>query len=222
MAPRRCPAARSSADRVLAWLDELIERTCPTPPVARWADPRRRHRGPLRQRPRCRPAQPAGACRHARPGALPAGAEFGRALTEFLGTDRGHARPPLAAMRLRSGPPARADGRELGSVKAYNLDRARTPSLQATQHSLMEQFGMPAIPPAELERDRRSDDPDLGAARSGDAAADRRGRERPLRLAAARDRGCRRRSAHGAARSFLESAATRRSAARDAAARRQP
>jgi hypothetical protein len=36
-------------------------------------------------------------------------------------------------------------------IRAYNLDRARTTSLHATQQSLMEQFGMPAISPAELE-----------------------------------------------------------------------
>ena len=36
--------------------------------------------------------------------------------------------------------------------RAYNLDRARTPSVQAALGALMEQFGMPAIPPAELER----------------------------------------------------------------------
>jgi pimeloyl-ACP methyl ester carboxylesterase len=34
--------------------------------------------------------------------------------------------------------------------KAYNLDRARTTSLHDTQQSLMEQFGIPAIPPTEL------------------------------------------------------------------------
>jgi ubiquinone/menaquinone biosynthesis C-methylase UbiE len=37
-------------------------------------------------------------------------------------------------------------------IKAYNLDRARTPGLQAAQHSLMEQFGIPAIPPTDLAR----------------------------------------------------------------------
>lgn len=37
-------------------------------------------------------------------------------------------------------------------IKAYNLDRTRTASLHATQQSLMEQFAMPAIPRAELDR----------------------------------------------------------------------
>ena len=37
-------------------------------------------------------------------------------------------------------------------IKAYNLDRALTPSLQATQRTLMEQFGMAAIQPVELAK----------------------------------------------------------------------
>ena len=36
--------------------------------------------------------------------------------------------------------------------QAYNVDRARTPSVQAALGSLMEQFGVPAIPSAELAR----------------------------------------------------------------------
>ena len=35
---------------------------------------------------------------------------------------------------------------------AYNLDRARTPSVLAALGGLMEHFGLPAIPEAELER----------------------------------------------------------------------
>lgn len=36
--------------------------------------------------------------------------------------------------------------------KAYNVDRARTPSVQATLGALMAQFGAPAIPATDLER----------------------------------------------------------------------
>ena len=36
--------------------------------------------------------------------------------------------------------------------EAYNLDRARTPSVQAALSVLMEQFGMPAIPTGDLAR----------------------------------------------------------------------
>jgi pimeloyl-ACP methyl ester carboxylesterase len=46
--------------------------------------------------------------------------------------------------------------REMGeswrSIKAYNLERARASNLRATQHRLMETFGMPAIAPADLAR----------------------------------------------------------------------
>jgi len=38
------------------------------------------------------------------------------------------------------------------SIKAYNLERARASNLRATQHRLMEIFGMPAIAPADLAR----------------------------------------------------------------------
>ena len=37
-------------------------------------------------------------------------------------------------------------------IKAYNLDRAHASELHAAQHSLMEHFGMPAIPPTDLAR----------------------------------------------------------------------
>ena len=37
-------------------------------------------------------------------------------------------------------------------LKAYNLDRALTPSVQAAFHVLMQQFGLPAIPAEDLAR----------------------------------------------------------------------
>jgi ubiquinone/menaquinone biosynthesis C-methylase UbiE len=43
-------------------------------------------------------------------------------------------------------------GEQWDDIKAYNLDRARAPDLRATQRGLMELFGFPAIPPADLER----------------------------------------------------------------------
>lgn len=49
-----------------------------------------------------------------------------------------------------------AMGRQMGeswrSIKSYNLERARASHLRATQHRLMEIFGMPAIAPADLAR----------------------------------------------------------------------
>ena len=48
--------------------------------------------------------------------------------------------------------------REIGErwapFEAYNLDRARAPASMAALHALMEQFAMPQIPPADLERIR--------------------------------------------------------------------
>ena len=79
--------------------------------------------------------------------------EFAHALTDFIvrpteDTHDGLWRRcafDLDGMRNRM-------GERWQRIKAYNLDRALTPSLQATQHSLMEQFGMPAIEPTELAK----------------------------------------------------------------------
>ena len=79
--------------------------------------------------------------------------EFGQALTAFLSGPDEETHDGLWRYcafdldRLR-----RQMGESWDLIKAYNLDRARASSLHATQQSLMEQFGMPAIPPAELER----------------------------------------------------------------------
>ena len=140
------------ADRVLAWLGELIERTCSSPPAlvgqilggaiaARFASNQgdRLSRLVLVDTLGLCPFHPT--------------LEFGLALSEFI------ARPAedthdrlwrrcafdLDGMRNRM-------GESWQRVKAYNLDRALTRSLQATQHSLMEQFGMSAIQPAELAK----------------------------------------------------------------------
>jgi pimeloyl-ACP methyl ester carboxylesterase len=79
--------------------------------------------------------------------------EFGLALTEFIArpTEDTHDRLwqrcafDLDGLRERM-------GESWEWLKAYNLDRARATNLHAVQHSLMTHFGMPAIPPAELER----------------------------------------------------------------------
>ena len=197
------------ADRVLAWLGELIERTCPTPPAlvgqilggaiaARFASDHgdRLSQLVLVDALGLAPFQPA--------------PEFGLALTEFIAepTEDTHDRLwrrcafDLDGMRERM-------GESWEWLKAYNLDRARTPSLQAAQHSLMEQFGMPAIPPAELARIAVPTTLIWGRHDLATQLRDRRGRERPLRMAAARDRERRRRSAHRAARSVPESACAR-------------
>ena len=135
-------------DGMLAWLDDLIECTCPTAPTlvghilggaiaARFASDRseRLSRLVLVDALGLAAFQPT--------------PNFGLALTEFISdpTEDTHDRLwsrcafDLDAMRNRL-------GERWEWIKAYNLDRARTPGLQAAQHSLMKQFGMPAIPPA--------------------------------------------------------------------------
>jgi pimeloyl-ACP methyl ester carboxylesterase len=141
-------------DRVLAWLGELIERTCATPPVlvgqilgaaiaARFAA---RHGSKLR----ClvlsdalglAPFQPA--------------PEFGAALSAFImePSPENHDRLwqrcafDLDALRDRM-------GESWEHLRAYNLDRAQAPELKPIQQSLMERFGFAAIPPQELDRIR--------------------------------------------------------------------
>lgn len=140
------------AERVLDWLDELIDRACPEPPVlvgqivggaiaARYAADRRERpsRLVLVDSLGLAPFRPA--------------PEFGRALTDFVTepTEETHdelwRRCAYDLDRLRD-----HMGERWESLKSYNLDRARDPDLPATQRSLMERFGQPAIPPAELDR----------------------------------------------------------------------
>lgn len=143
-------AGAMDGDRVIAWVGELIARTCTTPPTlvgqilggaiaARFAS-RQSHRIArlvLVDALGLAPFQPT--------------PEFGLALTEFITQpaedthDRLWQRCAFDLDRLRDGM-----GESWERLRAYNLDRARAPSLKPTQQSLMEQFGMPAIPPAEL------------------------------------------------------------------------
>jgi pimeloyl-ACP methyl ester carboxylesterase len=140
------------ADRVLAWLDELIERTCSAPPVlvghafggaigARFAAD---HEGRL-----------AGLVLVDALGLAnfePA-PEFAGALADFFveptedAYDRvwQHCALDLGRLRHRM-------GERWDQLKAYNLERARTPSVMVAVDSLMKQFGFQAIPSADLAR----------------------------------------------------------------------
>ncbi len=139
-------------DLVLDWLDALIDRTCPTPPTvvghvlggaiaARFAAVagERLDRLVLVDALGLAPFRPA--------------PEFGRALGEFAAgpTEETHDRLwrrcafDLDALR-------RGLGERWDWMRAYDLDRARTPELGATQQGLMERFGLPAIPSEDLER----------------------------------------------------------------------
>jgi pimeloyl-ACP methyl ester carboxylesterase len=140
------------ARRVDAWLGELIEQTCESPPAlvgqtlggaiaARFAGDQghRLSRLVLVDTFGLSEFQPA--------------PEFGLALTQFLAqpSERTHRSLwrycafDLDGLRQRM-----AENWE--PFEAYNLDRARSPNVQAALSTLMEQFGMPAIPPDELAR----------------------------------------------------------------------
>ena len=139
-------------ERILAWLDDLIECTCPTPPTlvghilggaiaARFASNRgeRISRLVLVDALGLAAFQPS--------------PEFGLALTEFIAepTEETHDRLwsrcafDLDTLRNRL-------GTRWEWIKAYNLDRARAAGLRATQHALMEEFGVLAIRPPVLAR----------------------------------------------------------------------
>ncbi len=140
------------AARVLAWLGELIERTCPSPPAlvgyalgggiaARFAgiDGDRINRLVLVDALGLTRFEPA--------------PDFGLALNDFLAqpTERTHdylwqhCALDLDGLRRRMG------GR-WEPFKAYNVDRAGTLSVKAALGALMGEFGVAAIPPAELAR----------------------------------------------------------------------
>ncbi len=140
------------AELVVAWLDDLIECTCSTAPVlvgqilggaiaARFAIERgdRVEMLVLVDSLGLTTFQPA--------------PEFGSALMAFVEqpTEETHERLwrrctfDLDAMRSRL-------GERWDWIAAYNVDRANAAELRATAHGLMEHFGMPAIPPAQLAR----------------------------------------------------------------------
>ena len=140
------------ANRVSAWLGELIERTCPSPPVL---------------------------VGHMLGGAIAArfAVDHSDRLSQLVLVDSfgiGRFRPALrfvlALIRYIAHPTERSFGGLLRHCtvdpdgyrdhmggrwepyQAYVLDRARTPSVKAALRILMSQFGLPAIPPADLAR----------------------------------------------------------------------
>jgi pimeloyl-ACP methyl ester carboxylesterase len=143
---------RIESGRVMEWLGALIEQNCETSPAlvgqllggaiaARYASEhsRRLRRLVLVDSFGLRPFQPA--------------PEFGLALSNFLAepTERTHTDLwhhcafNLEALRQRM-------GERWQPFEAYNLDRARTPSVQAAVATLMEHFGVPAISTSDLAR----------------------------------------------------------------------
>ena len=175
------------ADRVLRWLGELIERTCPTPPVlvgrviggtigarspsstppdspswcswTRSAWPRSsRRRG---SRSRCT------ASSRTRPNTV-------RRFMEFCAFD-------LDGVRERLGV-------RWEPFAEYAVELARTPSVQAAMRGLIGQFAAAPIPPEQLARIDVPTTLIWGRDDLATAIADRPGGRRTPRLAAARDR----------------------------------
>ena len=155
--PRRLGARRTAPSwtpsRMLAWLGALIERTCDVPPVlvgyalggavaARFAaaQPDRVARAGARRRPRPRPVR-AGA--GVPPGArrVPHRARRGPPTT-----------PCGSTARSTSTPCARAWARSGSRSGPTTSTAPRTPSVLAALGASMAHFGMPAIPPEELDR----------------------------------------------------------------------
>jgi pimeloyl-ACP methyl ester carboxylesterase len=140
------------ADRVLTWLRDLIDATCPTPPAlvgyalggaiaARFAAEHgeRLARLVLVDSLGLAPFEPA--------------PEFGAALGAFMGRPDPSTHDRLWGKCVRDLQVVRG---QLGALwqpfEDYNLDRARTPAVQTALGSLMEQFVMAPMPAAELDR----------------------------------------------------------------------
>jgi pimeloyl-ACP methyl ester carboxylesterase len=139
-------------DELMTWLDELIERTCAVPPAlignatggaiaARFAAarPGRLDHLVLVDTLGLRPFEPAPA--------------FGAALHAFIAEPTEDTHDDLWRYCARDLDRMRdAMGHWWHPFAAYNLDRARTPSVMAAVGAEMERFGLPAIPDVELER----------------------------------------------------------------------
>lgn len=139
-------------DRALTWLDELIARTCPEPPVlvghllggaiaARFA---------VRHSNRIDRLVLVDTCglRWYRPTA-----GFGLALLGFMArpTDRSRDRLFQQCFVDLDGIREEMDG-DMELLEAYALDGARSPRLKAALRALMPRFGMPPIAPEDLAR----------------------------------------------------------------------
>ena len=146
------PEGGLDADQVLAWLGELIERTCPVPPVvvgfaiggaiaARLAIERPRAIGRLVL------VDALGLC------PFEPAPDFAAALQDFMAEPGErthealwqHCALDLDGLRERM-------GERWGMFEAYNLERARTPDQQTALGVLMGEFGLPAIPAEDLAR----------------------------------------------------------------------
>ncbi|MGH6943370.1 MAG: alpha/beta fold hydrolase [Geminicoccaceae bacterium] len=138
------------AERVVAWLGELIGRTCMSPPalVGQTLGGAIAARFAIEEGDRLRRLVLVDAFGLSQFQPAP---EFGRALGQFLAepTERTHrdlwryCAFDLDGLRQRM-------GERWEPFETYNLERARAPSVQAALAALMEQFGGPAIPSPDL------------------------------------------------------------------------
>jgi pimeloyl-ACP methyl ester carboxylesterase len=141
-----------ASDAILGWLDDLIECTCPTPPIvvgqtlggaiaARFAAERSM---------RLRALVLVDALGLSAFQPLP---EFGAALHEFMAVPDERTHDRLWGQCAFNLPELRDRlGTRWESLKAYNLDRARAPGSVAAVSGLMEQFGLSGIPATTLAR----------------------------------------------------------------------
>lgn len=146
------PDGTLDADRVLAWLDELIEHSCPSPPAllghtlggaiaARYAV---RHSGRIRSL----VLVDALGLGPFRP--LPS---FALAMVDFLARPTEHTFDRFLGQCLLDLERVRDQmGEQWGSIATCGLDDARNPSKKAAGRSLMKVFGVSAIPHADLAR----------------------------------------------------------------------
>ena len=182
------PDGGLDAGRMLSWFGDLIQQTCPAPPVvvgqlvggaiaARFAAD---HREPLERLVLVvpfglAPFQPT--------------PEFGAALNGFLTQPSESTHEELwdhcvfDLQALRRQPEARWE-----QIEAYNLHLAAEGTVFAALRALMDEFGLAAIPGSSPGADHDPDEPDLGTARLHRPARHRRSGERPVRVAAAGDR----------------------------------
>jgi pimeloyl-ACP methyl ester carboxylesterase len=146
------PPGPLGAERMLAWLGELVERTCPTPPtlVGRGLGGALAARFAAAHGDRLAGLVLVGALGLAPFDPAPS---FGQAMRRF-------AEEPTAATRDGLFRQCFVDldhlsgqlGERWTALADYALDRARTPAMAAAMEGLLPELVLPAVPPADLDR----------------------------------------------------------------------
>ena len=140
------------ADRMLAWLGQLIDRTCSSPPVlvGRGLGGAIAARFAIDHGTRLERLVLVGAFGLA---AFDPAPEFGLAANRFLEEPTEHTRDDMFRYCFVDLDGLRAQlGQRWAPLAAYALERARTATLPTALDSLMPRFGLPAIAPADLAR----------------------------------------------------------------------